>query len=168
MRECTPSREAARGLASEFALIPIYRELLADTLTPVRAQALLCPPGEPGFLLESVEGGERLARYSFIGYRPTPLALEAEDPLSSLRNVAAERPAFVPGLPRFVGGAVGYIGYETARRFERLPAADGPAPPMPEAAFLLAENLAAFDHVRQRLKLITTHRPDHEPFAAAV
>src|SRR5205809_946105 len=67
LARCTPSREAARGLASEFALIPVYREVLADMLTPVRAYTLLCPPGEPGFLLESVEGGERLARYSFIG-----------------------------------------------------------------------------------------------------
>src|SRR5437762_3557210 len=70
LARCTPSREAARGLASEFALIPVYREVLADMLTPVRAYTLLCPPGEPGFLLESVEGGERLARYSFIGFQP--------------------------------------------------------------------------------------------------
>src|SRR5947208_8437143 len=149
MRECTPSREAARGLASEFALIPVYREVLADMLTPVRAYTLLCPPGEPGFLLESVEGGERLARYSFIGYRPVPLPMDENDPLAALATVAAERPALLPGLPRFIGGAVGYLGYETAGHFERLPMAGGPAPPMPEAAFLLAENLAVFDHVRQ-------------------
>jgi anthranilate synthase component 1 len=164
----TPSAAEARALAAGHSLVPIHRDLLADTLTPVRAHALLCPPGEPGFLLESVEGGERLARYSFIGHRPTPLPMSEEDPLSALAKAAAERPAFVPGLPRFIGGAVGYIGYETARRFERLPAADGPAPPMPESAFLLAESLAAFDHVRQRLKLITMHRPEREPYAAAV
>jgi anthranilate synthase component 1 len=165
----TPSAADARALAAGHTLVPVHRDLLADTLTPVRAHAVLCPPGEPGFLLESVEGGERLARYSFIGYRPTPLPTDDEDgPMSSLARVAAERPAFLPGLPRFIGGAVGYIGYETARRFERLPVAGGPAPPMPEAAFLLAENLAVFDHVHQRLKLITMHRPDREPYGAAV
>jgi anthranilate synthase component I len=163
----TPSAADARALSATKTLIPVHRDLLADTLTPVRAHALLCQPGEPGFLLESVEGGERLARYSFIGYRPTPLPMREDNPLSSLAEVAAEHPAFLPGLPRFIGGAVGYIGYETARQFERLPTADGPAPPMPEAAFLLVENLAAFDHVRQRLKLITMHRPDREPYAAA-
>ncbi|HVH62573.1 MAG TPA: anthranilate synthase component I, partial [Candidatus Dormibacteraeota bacterium] len=64
MRDCTPSRDDARALAKDFALIPVYREVLADMLTPVRAYTQLCPPDEPGFLLESVEGGERLARYS--------------------------------------------------------------------------------------------------------
>jgi anthranilate synthase component I len=164
----TPSAEDARALAAGHTLVPVHRDLLADTLTPVRAHALLCPPGEPGFLLESVEGGERLARYSFIGYRPTSLPMDEDGPLPALAKVAAERPALLPGLPRFIGGAVGYMGYETARHFERLPAADGPAPSMPEAAFLLAENLAVFDHVHQRLKLITMHRPDVEPHAAAV
>ncbi|TMC94330.1 MAG: anthranilate synthase component I, partial [Chloroflexi bacterium] len=60
--DCTPTREESRGLASTHALIPLYREVLADMLTPVRAYSLLCPPNTPGFLLESVEGGERLAR----------------------------------------------------------------------------------------------------------
>ena len=164
----TPSAADARALAEDHTLVPVHRDLLADTLTPVRAHLLLCPPGEPGFLLESVEGGERLARYSFIGYRPTPVQMSEDDPLSALAKVAAERPASLSGLPRFIGGAVGYLGYETARQFERLPAAAGPAPPMPETAFLLAENLAVFDHVRQRLKLITMLRPDREPYAAAV
>jgi anthranilate synthase component 1 len=65
VREYTPTREEARALARDHSLIPVYREVLADMLTPVRAYSLLCPPGTPGFLLESVEGGERLARYSF-------------------------------------------------------------------------------------------------------
>src|SRR4030088_952416 len=89
MRECTPTRKEARALAADHALIPVYREVLADMLTPVRAYSLLCPPGTPGFLLESVEGGERLARYSFIGYQPKPLELAANDPLAALRAVAA-------------------------------------------------------------------------------
>jgi anthranilate synthase component I len=168
MRECTPTREESRALAKEHALIPVYREVLADMLTPVRAYTLLCPPGAPGFLLESVEGGERLARYSFIGFQPRALELGAGDPLPALRSVAAEAAAPVRGLPRFHGGAVGYLGYETARHFERLPLARGAPPPMPESAFLRAEDLAVFDHVTRRLKLLTIHRPDREEYDAAV
>jgi anthranilate synthase component 1 len=167
MREI-PTREESRALAKDYTLIPVFRELLADMLTPVRAYALLCPPGSPGFLLESVEGGERLARYSFIGFQPRSLDLGDGDPLPALRSVAAESTAPVPGVPRFHGGAVGYLGYETARHFERLPLAQGAAPPMPESAFLRAEDLAVFDHVTRRLKLLTIHRPDREDYEAAV
>src|SRR6202171_2998348 len=168
MREATPSPEEARALAKDHALIPVYREVLADMLTPVRAYTLLCPPGTPGFLLESVEGGERLARYSFIGSEPESLELDLDDPLAALRSVAAEVTAPVKGVPRFHGGAVGYLGYETARHFERLRVARGPPPPMPESAFLRAEDLAVFDHVTRRLKLLTIHRPDREDYDAAV
>ena len=168
MRECTPTRDEARVLARDHALVPVYREVLADMLTPVRAYSLLCPPGTPGFLLESVEGGERLARYSFIGFEPKPLDLGNGDPLGPLRSVAAEATAPVKGIPRFHGGAVGYLGYETARHFERLPVAQGAPPPMPESAFLRAEDLAVFDHVTRRLKLLTIHRPDREDYDAAL
>jgi anthranilate synthase component I len=168
MRECTPTREAVRALAANHALIPVYREVLADMLTPVRAYSLLCPSGTPGFLLESVEGGEKLARYSFIGLRAAPLELGDGDPLPALRAVAAESTAPVPGTPRFHGGAVGYLGYETARHFERLPVAKGAPPPMPESSFLRAEDLAVFDHVTRRLKLVTIHRPDREEYEDAV
>ena len=166
MRECTPSREESRALARTHALIPVYREVLADMLTPVLAYTLLCPPDSPGFLLESVEGGERLARYSFIGYQPKQLELGDGDPLRALRAVAAE--STVPGIPRFHGGAVGYLGYETARHFERLPVAAGAPPPMPESAFLRAEDLAIFDHVTRRLRLLTIFRPDREEYEDAV
>jgi anthranilate synthase component I len=168
MRQCVPAREEARALARTHALIPVYREVLADMLTPVRAYTLLCPPGEPGFLLESVEGGERLARYSFIGFQPRRLELGAGNPLDALNSVAGEVTAPVPGVPRFHGGAVGYLGYEAARHFERLPLAKGLPPPMPESAFLRAEDLAVFDHVTRRLKLLTIHRPDREPYEDAV
>ena len=168
MRECTPGREESRALSRSHALIPVYREVLADMLTPVRAYTLLCPAGEPGFLLESVEGGERLARYSFIGFRPRHLDLGDGNPLDALASVAAEVTAPVRGIPRFHGGAVGYLGYEAARHFERLPVARGAAPPMPESAFLTAEDLAVFDHVTRRLMLLTIHRPDREDYDAAV
>jgi len=168
MRDCTPSRDEARALAGKYGLIPVYREVLADMLTPVRAYSLLCPPGEPGFLLESVEGGERLARYSFIGFEPRPLELAEGNPLEALSHVAGEETAPVKGVPRFHGGAVGYLGYEVARHFEKLPVAKGSPPPMPESAFLKAEDLAVFDHVTRRLQLLTIYRPDREDYADAV
>ncbi|TMF53445.1 MAG: anthranilate synthase component I [Chloroflexi bacterium] len=122
MRDCTPSREEARALGANHALIPVYREVLADMLTPVRAYTLLCPADEPGFLLESVEGGERLARYSFIGAQARALDLDDGNPLDALARVAGEETAPVRGVPRFHGGAVGYLGYETAvtRRLQLL------------------------------------------------
>jgi len=163
-----PGAEEAREYARSYSLVPVHRELLADLLTPVRAYQLLCPAGEPGFLLESVEGGERLARYSFVGYRPQPFDVGAGDPLQALREVAATSVAPAPGLPGFIGGAVGYLGYEVARHFEKLPAAAGAAPAMPESGFLRAEDLAVFDHVTHRLKLVTIHRPESEDYAAAV
>ena len=148
---------------SQHQLVPIWRDVLADLVTPVRAYPLLCPPGEPGFLLESVEGGERLARYSFVGFRPRRLELpEGADPLPALKRIADQRLAPAEGLPRFAGGAVGYLGYEVARHFERLPLAAGPPPAMPESAFLVAENLAIFDHVTRRVRLLTLHRPSEE------
>ena len=110
MKECTPTRDEARALAAKFALVPVYREVLADMLTPVRAYTLLCPPGEPGFLLESVEGGERLARYSFIGAKARHLELGQGSPLDALSAVASEETAPVRGVPRFHGGAVGSRG----------------------------------------------------------
>src|SRR5262244_663201 len=98
-----------RAPSGQNGLIPIQRELLADMLTPVSAYARLCPPGHPGFLLESVEGGERLARYSFIGYTPQPIPMGPGDPLNMLGGIAAQRPSNAAGLPRFIGGAVGYL-----------------------------------------------------------
>src|SRR5256885_1784925 len=168
MRECTPSREEARALGANHALIPVYREVLADMLTPVRAYTLLCPPDEPGFLLESVEGGERLARYSFIGAQARPLDPDDGNPLEALARVAGEETAPVRGIPRFQGGGVAYLSYEPARHFERLPVAKGAPPPMPENAFLRAEDLAVFDHVTRRLQLLTIHRPDREDYDEAV
>jgi anthranilate synthase component I len=164
---CTPSEEEGRELASQYRLIPIHRDLLGDLLTPVRAYSLLCPPGSRGFLLESVEGGERLARFSFIGYRPEPFEVGEGDPLEALREVAEAVVAPVPGLPRFHGGVVGYLSYEVARHFERLPAAAGPGPAMAESRFLKAEDLAVFDHVTHRLRLLTMYRPDREDYATA-
>jgi anthranilate synthase component 1 len=163
-----PSAAEARALGGDHTLVPVHRELLADMLTPVQAHLQLCAGDERGFLLESVLGGEQLGRYSFLGYRPAPLELGDGDPLLALEPLAGQSVAPVPGLPRFLGGAVGYLGYETARHFERLPLADGPSPGLPESSFLLAESLVVFDHVRQRLQLLTLHRPGQESYEEAV
>jgi anthranilate synthase component 1 len=149
-------------------MVPIFRELLADLLTPVRAFTLLCPQGQKGFLLESVEGGERLARYSYVSFEADPFDLGDGDPLVALEQVIRESPAPVAGLPRFFGGVVGYLGYEAARHFEKLPQAVAGGPPLPESAFLRAENLVVFDHVTRRLKLLTIHRPASEGYADAI
>jgi anthranilate synthase component 1 len=154
-------------------LLPVVRELPADLETPVSVYLKLAGQG-PTFLLESVSGGERVARYSFIGVNPsrayvlrdgrlechtadgihsTPVA--GTDPLAQLRQVLAEyKPVETAGLPRFFGGLVGYMGYDLARYFEPSVPAD-PAPGLPEAIFLLADTLVAFDHAFGRLLLIT-------------
>ncbi|MDQ6692304.1 MAG: anthranilate synthase component I family protein [Candidatus Dormibacteraeota bacterium] len=164
---CTPSLEEAREYAREFQLIPVYRDLLGDMLTPVRAYGLLCPPGKRGFLLESVEGGERLARYSFIGYQPSVYEMGEGDPLRALAEITEARVAPVAGLPRFHGGVVGYLSYEVACHFERLPTAAGSSPELPPSFFMRAEDLVVFDHVTHRLRLLTIHRPDRESYADA-
>ncbi|WP_083753130.1 anthranilate synthase component I family protein [Actinosynnema sp. ALI-1.44] len=149
-------------------LVPVHEEFLADALTPVTVFERLCREDEPGFLLESVPVTGDVGRYSYVGHRPRPLTLPAGDPLATLRSLAAQQVAPVPGLPPFLGGAVGYLGWETARHFERLPEADGPAPGLPEAAFLSVEDLAVFDHATRRLILVTAHRPAVESYQDAL
>ncbi len=154
-------------------LLPVVRELPADLETPVSVYLKLAGKG-PSFLLESVSGGEQLARYSFIGVNPSRAYLlrdgawechtaggiqttpvDGTDPLGMLRRVLAEtRPVELPGLPRVAGGLVGTLGYELVRCFEPSLRLD-PHPDLPEALFLLADTLVAFDHAFGRLLLIT-------------
>ena len=120
-----PSLEEVRRHARKGNLVPVYREIVADLETPVSA-FLKINQGGYSFLLESVEGGERLARYSFIGTDPyRVLSTGAEDKIDPLPLVAGElekyRIVSVEGLPKFCGGAVGYLAYEAVTRFENLP-----------------------------------------------
>ena len=135
----TPSLAEVKDLAKVGNLVPVYREILADLETPVSAYMKVANAGS-SFLLESVEGGERLARYSFIGCSPfltvrvsageaelhRPGKVPEHRPASNLMDLVREligqhRLVAVDGLPRFHGGAVGYLGYECSRYFERLP-----------------------------------------------
>lgn len=166
-------RELAAGSAN---LIPVYREFAADLETPVSVYIKLLDEVGPSFLLESVEGGEQVGRYSFVGVNPrgvvalngrsltlthagqstTRELAPGEDILHVLKaELARFQPADLPGLPRFQGGAVGYLGYDVVRFFERLPETAVASLPIPDALFLLADTLVVFDHARHRLIILS-------------
>src|SRR5437867_2769414 len=154
-------------------LVPVMRERLADLETPVSAFAKLRALGG-AFLLESAEGGERMGRYSFIGVAPRAVLTFREgdegDPIATLReHLALYRRAPRPGLPRFSGGAVGFVGYEAARRFERLPLApqDPYAPSgVPLMVFGIYDTVVAFDHLRHTLTVLAHDAADRPGGAA--
>jgi anthranilate synthase component 1 len=141
-------------------VVPVYREVMADLETPVSAY-LKIARGPYSFLLESVEGGEHLGRYSFIGTEPylvlsIPSGREAPDPLPAIQaELERYRPVRVPGLPRFCGGAVGYLAYEVARCFERIPAPEADPLFLPRALFMFTDTLLVFDHLRHTIKAVS-------------
>lgn len=180
-----PSLDQVRSLAGQGNLIPIYRELPADLETPVSVYLKL-RDDSPSFLLESVEKGEQMGRYSFIGVQ-APLALlarggqvaiqgaggalletrPAADPLEVVKELLHQRtPIHVDGLPRFIGGAVGYLSYDWVRFVERLPATASDDLGLPDFVFLLADNLVIFDHVRHRLLVLANCRLEGDTTAA--
>ena len=163
-----PSLDEAKRLAAQGNLAPVYREVAADLETPVSAYLKVARGGH-SFLLESVEGGERLARYSFIGTEPyrvlrTELsaALDQTDPLLAIEDELRRfRVVSLPGLPRFHGGAVGYLSYEVVRHFEpRVPAASRDPLGLPEAIFMFTDTLLVFDHLHHNIKVVTHARLD--------
>jgi anthranilate synthase component 1 len=176
-----PTLAEAKELSSRGNLLPIYRELPADLETPASVHIKL-HGGGPSFLLESVEKAERVGRYSFVGIDPATTIiirgeqalitdregvrmepLQERDPLHLVKELLGHhRPISVPTLPRFHGGAVGYLSYDVVRFFEpRLRAgASATVPPptgfeLPEAVFLLADTLVVFDHVSARLLVVS-------------
>lgn len=184
-----PSREEFRRLAENATLIPVFTEVIADTETPV--SALLKLGDAPyRYLLESVERGDRIGRYSFVGNtaslvfqsrgktisigRPQPAEQEAacqarfefehrevSDPLDSLRDLLREhRPAQIPGLPKFYGGAVGYLSYDMARHIEKLPDVNPDPLGAPEAYFIFSDTVLIFDHPQRTLKIVANTRVD--------
>ncbi|MDY0267945.1 anthranilate synthase component I [Trichloromonas sp.] len=167
-----PSSEQFAALATQGNLIPIYREILADMETPVSAFKKI-DDGKTSFLLESIEGGEKWARYSFLGSGPgrvfrsrgthyevledgrTIQAGECADPLAELKAfLAPYRPVSIDGLPRFFGGAVGYLGYDMVRFVEELPDANPARIGAFDSCFLLTEKLLIFDNMRQKIKVV--------------
>lgn len=173
-----PSLDEIEELAKKGNLIPVYRELPADLETPVSVYLKLQDEG-PSFLLESITGGNQVARYSFIGVRPRMVMsaranqvsirregresslpiMDDQDPLAILKEEMGKyKPVSIPGLPRFSGGAVGFLGYDAVRRFENLPATAGDDLTLPETAFMLSDTLVAFDHVRQKIIVIVQAR----------
>ena len=161
--------------AGQANLIPVYREFSADLETPVSVYLKLMVEMGPSFLLESVEGGEQIGRYSFVGVNPRGMVAldgrdveftskagrtsrtlaENEDLLDVLKQELEQYvPADVPGFPRFNGGAVGYLGYDVVRFFEKLPHTAENVLQIPQAIFLLADTLVVFDHARHRLIIL--------------
>jgi anthranilate synthase component 1 len=154
-----PTLDEIRQLKKQGNLVPVYREIRADLETPVSAY-LKIARGDYSFLLESVEGGERLARYSFIGTEPSLILTTGDDNKTDpLRLIEEEFQRFQPvpiaGLPRFHGGVVGYLSYEVASYFERLPSPDSDPVHLPESLLMMADTLLVFDHLTHKIKVVS-------------
>ena len=160
----TPNETDYTALARDYDLVPVYKEVLADMETPVSVLQRFVNR-ENAFLLESMEGGEKWGRYSFVGVDPRPF-LEVDHRtgakgLEELRRVFKNvRVAALPGLPRFIGGAVGFVGYEAIREFERMPEPKaGKAGMRLRSRFVLADRMIVFDNIRHTLKIVVCSRP---------
>ncbi|MCM2265101.1 MAG: anthranilate synthase component I [Desulfuromonadales bacterium] len=181
-----PTRNEFFQLARRGNLIPVCREILADMETPVSAFRKI-DDSRSAFLLESIEGGEKWARYSFLGVGSGRVfrsrgryfevvengevvnSGEVADPLAELKKfVAPYAPVELPGLPRFFGGAVGYLGYDMVRFVEELPALKPTEIGAWDCCFLITENLLIFDNMRQKIKVVSNvHLGDFEDPARA-
>jgi anthranilate synthase component I len=162
-----------KKFAEQGNLIPVYREILADIDTPVSALMKLRAKSH-AFLLESVEGGEKWGRYTFLGSDPRVIFKVRGDnvlitengkskslrhggnPLRYLKELLnAYRPVLVDGLPRFYGGAVGFLGYDMVRYFEKLPARALDDLKTDDAVFLITDTLMVFDNIRHTIKVVS-------------
>jgi len=163
-----------KELAQRGTFVPVYKEIVADLLTPVSAFLKIAEHSDYAFLLESVEGGEQVGRYSFLGKDPFLILrarggntiidragqiTESDKPfVTTLRELMAQfHSPFVPGLPRFTGGAVGYLGYDAAAWFEPV-TLQSSREIQDEAGFMLFDTVLAFDHVRHRILIIANAR----------
>ena len=174
-----PSRSEFQALAKSGKLVPVYREVFADHETPVSAFRKI-DDGSYGFLLESVEGGEKWGRYSLLGSRPsfvfvargerceirdgenvTPLARHPMEELAEL--LQKHQAVALPGLPRFCGGAVGFFGYDAVRWFERLPEKRNDDLDLPDAVFLFGDVVSVFDNLTHTLKVVTHAKGGSDP-----
>jgi anthranilate synthase component 1 len=170
------SLEEFKELARRGTFVPVCKEIVADLLTPVSAFLKIAEDADYAFLLESVEGGEHVGRYSFLGKDPFLIlrarggrttierggaVSDSDRPfIDTLRSLMADfRSPFVPELPRFTGGAVGFLGYGAASWFEPVLGDLGSAPDGADAAsFMLFDTVLAFDHVQHRILIIANAR----------
>ena len=169
-----PTLDEFRELARTHTVIPVWRELLADLVTPVAAFARLCPDDEAGFLLESVEHGDQWGRWSFVGRRAAATLIAREGRLEVAGGrlpdgipldqgvlgalealLAVYRSPVLEGLPPMHGGLVGYLGYDVVREVEHLPDPPEDDLGLPDAILSIVGELAAFDHWRQRVTLLS-------------
>lgn len=175
-----PTLAEIRNFRDQGNLCPIYREIMADLETPVSVY-LKIARGQYSFLLESIEGGQQIARYSFIGSDPYLVlnmdkgtaqtvqqgykqSLSYTDPLVVLEShLRSYKPVRLPDLPRFVGGAVGYLSYESVCYFEeRLPRPRATDYEMAEGIWMFVDTLLVFDHLRRRIKVLSHVHLDAE------
>jgi len=165
-----PEFETFRKLANDVDMVPVYRQLTSDTLTPVQAYSKL--KGDSAFLFESVVGGEKVGRFSFLGDNPfmkieafansvivtegdTPREYFADDPLKELEKLLERyRAVHLAELPRFCGGAVGYAGYDVIRYAEHLPNAPEDDRKVPDMAFAFFDRMIIFDHIRKTILVV--------------
>lgn len=178
-----PSLEEFREKAKEGNLIPVYKEIMADTETPVTA-FLKIDTGRYSFLLESVEGGEKWGRYSILGSNPSIIfnckgnkvtvtrdsvteSLESPDPLSVLKDLLNRyRPVKLPELPRFFGGAVGFLSYDMVRFFEDIGNAATDTLKIDDAVFVITDTLLIFDNLKHRIKVVSNAHVDGDAESA--
>lgn len=179
----TPDLKSFLALArKKHTLIPVYRTVTADLETPVGAFLRIASEEPEAFLLESVEGGERVGRYTFIGIRPyrkiesrgtAITATEGKktrqyegDVFEELKSALSEHtPAKLPGLPPFTAGAVGFFAYDVVRQIERLPETATDELGVPDACLMFFDEVLAFDHVKKEIFLILTADLKREPDA---
>jgi anthranilate synthase component 1 len=167
----TPDYKTFLQLSRDATLIPVAKTLSADLLTPVGAFLSVAAKQKYSFLLESVEGGEKIGRYTFVGAQPRMVLTARGRDLTILRGSSEERrtgnvndvlrehlrqyrPANVPGLPPFTSGGVGYFAYDMVRQFERLPATATADVDVPDCVFTFYDRLLAFDHLKHQLHII--------------
>jgi len=168
-----PTRKEFLSLAKEHTLVPVCRTLTADLETPVSAFLRAAWPERECFLLESVEGGEQVGRYTFIGIEPfkrivargraiaitegRKTTLSEGDIFEMLRQaLGGHKPARLKGLPPFTAGAVGFFSYDAVRQIERLPEKAADELGVPDACLLFFDEVLAFDHVRKEIWLVVT------------
>jgi anthranilate synthase component 1 len=179
-----PARDEFLKLAAKHSLIPVYRTLTADLETPVSAFLRLAQDEPQSFLLESVEGGEKVGRYTFIGIRPyrtilsrgSSITIHERGKTRSLQGdvfalfkelLAGQTPARIAGLPPFTSGAVGFFAYDVVRQLERLPQLAEDDLGIPDACLMFYDEVLAFDHVRKQIQLMVTADLGRQKPAAA-